>query len=103
MKNLRRSTIIGLTALAALRVASSAFAYGHEGHKTVGAIADELIQGTPAETKVKALLPDMTLSEAATWADRAKGTQGPLTKERKDFVAANPDQPTYHFTVVPYE
>ena len=89
--------------LLGLCLASNAFGFGNKGHETVGAIADELIQGTPAEAKVKALLPDMTLSEAAIWADRAKGSQGPLTQEMKAFVTPNQDHHHYHFTDVPIQ
>lgn len=62
-------------ALAALGtfLASSALAYGPDGHHTVGALARELIKGTRAETEVTALLGDIDLSDAAVWADCAKG------------------------------
>lgn len=56
-----------------------AFAWGSDGHKTIGAIADQLLQGTPTEAKVKALLkPGETLSSASVWADCAKGQQAQL-------------------------
>jgi hypothetical protein len=92
-----------LTALSCLLLTNRGLTFGNEGHETIGAIADELIQGTPAEVKVKALLPDMTLLEAATWADRAKGGQGLLTAEMKAFDAANPDHRDYHYTDVPIQ
>ena len=80
-----------------------AFAYGREGHETVGAIADILIRGTPAEKQVKALLPGDSLSHAATWADRAKGRYSTLDQEMKDFVNVNKHHREYHFTDVPFE
>lgn len=52
---------------------SSAFAWGADGHHTVGAIADRLIAGTPAAQKVSALLGGLSLQDAAVWADCAKG------------------------------
>ena len=99
----RRTTLAGLITLAALSLAHAAFGYGNDGHETVGAIAAELIQGTHAETKVNELLQGMSLVDAATWADRAKGSQGPLTQEMKDFVAANHDHHNYHYTDVPIQ
>jgi len=89
MKNPTLGNSLAPALLLGLCLASNAFGFGNNGHETVGAIADELIQGTPAEAKVKGLLQDMTLSEAATWAERAKGSQGPLTQEMKAFVTPN--------------
>lgn len=61
------------TLLAALAlVPASAFPWGADGHQTVGALADRLIAGTPAQSRVKALL-GMPLRDAATWADCARG------------------------------
>jgi len=45
----------------------------------------------------------MTLSEAATWADRAKGSQGPLTQEMQAFVTPNQEHHHYHLTDVPIQ
>src|SRR6185437_15013071 len=101
--NLRRSTLAGFIALATLGLAAAALGYGKDGHETVGAIAADLLQGTHAETKVNNLLQGMSLLDAATWADRAKGSQGPLTQEMKDFVAANHDHHNYHYTDVPIQ
>ena len=52
---------------------SLGWAWGPQGHQTVGAIADQLIAGTPAEQQVKALLGGITLSNASVWADCVKG------------------------------
>jgi hypothetical protein len=54
-------------------VHSQAFAWGHDGHETVGAIADRLIVGTNAAKAVKKILGGQTLQQAAVWADCAKG------------------------------
>lgn len=77
-------------------------AYGHEGHEIVGAIADQLIKGTHAEVEVKALLHGESLSEAATWADRAKSKKG-LTDEMNSFVHSNPKHHNFHYTDVPFQ
>lgn len=50
-----------------------AHAWGSDGHQTVATIAAGLIKGTPTEARVTALLGDMTLPQAAVWADCAKG------------------------------
>jgi hypothetical protein len=52
---------------------ATASAWGPDGHHTVGAIADRLAAGTNAENQVKAILGDLTLEQAAVWADCAKG------------------------------
>lgn len=56
-----------------LLVARTASAWGPEGHHTVGAIADRMIAGSRAATEVHALLGDLSLEDAAVWADCAKG------------------------------
>lgn len=65
---------IALSFLAGTLFASApAYPWGPDGHRTVGAIADTLIAGTPAETQVKAILGGLSLQDAAVWADCAKG------------------------------
>jgi hypothetical protein len=60
---------------------SAAFAWGSQGHQTVGAIADSLLVGTHAARKVKSLLGDQDLETVAVWADCAKGvTETPPMK-----------------------
>ena len=62
-----------LVALIAALSTTAASAWGPDGHHTVGALADRLIAGTQAEAQVKTLLGDLTLEQAAVWADCAKG------------------------------
>lgn len=59
------------TALLALPLAAQA--WGSDGHQTVATIAAGLIQGSPAEARVKALLGDMSLPLASIWGDCVKG------------------------------
>jgi hypothetical protein len=67
--------IILCSMLAALCGSPPVFAWGQQGHQTVGAIADLLLRGTHAGTRVKTILgSDGTLQTAALWADCAKGT-----------------------------
>jgi len=51
----------------------ASYAWGPNGHHAVAAIAANLIAGSNAEARVKALLGDVTLVDAAVWADCAKG------------------------------
>lgn len=64
---------------------SVARAWGPAGHQTVGRIAEKLLEGKPAAAHVKELLGSITLSQAAVWADCAKGVQFP----------GGPNGPTY--------
>src|ERR1035437_318267 len=54
-------------------ITTQAYAWGPDGHHAVGAIADQLITNTRAATEVKTLLGDLSLRDAAVWADCAKG------------------------------
>ena len=60
-------------ALFAALFATTASPWGADGHHTVGALADRLVAGSRAQARVKALLGDLTLEQAAVWADCAKG------------------------------
>jgi len=62
-----------LITMAVLCGASPAYAWGPDGHHTVAAIAVKLISGTHAADQVKAILGDLSLTDAAVWADCAKG------------------------------
>jgi len=66
--------------------AGYAFAWTPDGHRTVGAIADKLLAGTPAGNEVRKILGDVSLAEAAVWADCAKGVD-PSTFEYKGSAA----------------
>jgi hypothetical protein len=65
--------LTGLTFLAAMLGSANALAWTADGHHTVAAIADKLVQGTNAATQVRAILGDTSLVDAAVWADCAKG------------------------------
>jgi len=101
MKSFHHITRAILLAFGIVCSQSGVFGYGSDGHETVGALADELIQGTAAEAHVRQLLTNDTLSHAATWADRLKN--GPRDQEMKDYVSHNPQHHHYHFTDVPIE
>jgi hypothetical protein len=94
-----------ILALSGAFAAFNAHAWGNDGHRAVGAIADQLIVGSSAEQHVKALLlPGESLEKIASWADCVKGTYcGPQSDEMKSYVAANPKHSEYHYTDVPFQ
>jgi len=91
-----------LAALCSFGFVPGVAAYSVNGHETVGYLADELIQGTAAETHVKALLGADTLGQVATWADRAK-VKPQTDPEMLAFVQANFHHHDYHYTDVPIQ
>ena len=98
--------------LACVLALSSAFfsldalAWGPDGHRAVGSIAQQLIKGSNAEKQVAALLlPGETLESISTWADNAKGGAGYVaaTPEQVAYTTANPKHSEYHYTDVPFQ
>ena len=65
-----RTLVAASLAVAAL----PAMAWGPHGHQTVGAIADQLIAGTPTAKKVRQVLGS-NLQMASVWADCARGVE----------------------------
>ena len=95
-------------ALTGALASGPALAWGSDGHRVVGAIADQLIAGTPAQQRVAALLqPGESLETLAVWADCVKTTApascGPQTEEMTTFLASNPGQAGYHYADVPFQ
>jgi hypothetical protein len=68
-----RQVRLVLIALTAALLATGARAWGADGHRTIGALADRLIEGTHAQARVRELLDGLVLEQAALWADCAKG------------------------------
>lgn len=85
--------------------APSAWAWGDQGHKTVGAIADQLLRDSHAGKEAAALLlPGETLASLSVWADCVKGNYcGPQTPEMVEYTKANPKHNSYHYTNVPFQ
>jgi hypothetical protein len=98
MKLIRRLLILSF----ACASVASAFAWGDEGHRTIGAMADTLIAGTDAAAHVHDLLGDETLSTASVWADQVKGRDD-QTPEMLQFKSANPNHSVFHYTDIPFE
>lgn len=68
-----KKLIISAFMLALASLPQLSFAWGADGHQTVGAIADSLLAGSKAGAQVKALLGDSTLEKMAVWGDCVKG------------------------------
>jgi hypothetical protein len=92
-------------ALTGAFVSYDAKAWGNDGHRAVGAIADKLLKGTNAQQQLAALLlPGETLESVANWADCVKGTFcGPQTPEMAAYVNANAKHGEYHYTDIPFQ
>lgn len=72
-------------------LATPAFAWGQNGHRVTGAIAEQHL--TPsARRQVRALLGVETLAEASTWADEMRSDPAPFWQ-----LTANP----FHYVTVP--
>jgi hypothetical protein len=92
---------IGLSAVCATAFTTTSFGYGPKGHQTVGAVADLLIAGTNAETRVREILGSEKLEKASLWADEVKGSH--LPPEMQAFVDRNPSHKQYHYTDIPIQ
>ena len=96
---------LALAAAFATVAAPEAAAWGRDGHRAIGAIADRLLAGTNAQKEIMLLLqPGESLASMASWADCVKGTYcGPQTPEMVAYVEANPRHSEYHYTNVPFQ
>jgi hypothetical protein len=92
-------------ALAGAFASTNVLAWGNDGHKAVGAIADRLLKGTNAQKQIdQILLPGESLESVSVWPDCVKGNWcGPQTPEMLAYVAANPHHSEYHYTDVPFQ
>jgi hypothetical protein len=82
-----------------------ALAWGRDGHRAIGAIADKLLKGTHAQKEIALLLkPGESLELVSNWADCVKGDFcGEQTQEMLDYVSGNPQHDKYHYTNVPFQ
>ena len=107
---------------ATLFLAGSVYPFSHDGHYLVGAIADQMLAGTPTGAKVKQLIGKVSLAAAATMPDEIKDwdpsgrkhnlpfkvtTNKKLNADLEAFLHANQTRPDctkellhheYHFT-----
>src|SRR5215467_7638231 len=87
--------------LAGCLLANRVYPYSHDGHYLVGAIADQMLAGTPTAAKIQALIGNVTLATASTLADEIKNkdpnhpftvtTNVALNSDLEAFLAANED------------
>lgn len=92
--------------LAALLAVPPAQAWGPVGHRTVGAIADQLLKGSRTGQQLASLLlPGETLASVSNWADCPKPGLfcGPLTAEMQAYLEHNPRHGNYHFIDIPLQ
>lgn len=72
---------LSLLALLSFLAPTSALAWGYQGHRVVGSIADELLKGSNTATQVQTILNDgdpngkLTLRLVGPWADCVKSVQ----------------------------
>ena len=98
--------LASVLALAGAFISADALAWGADGHRAVGAIAQQLIKGSNADKQVAALLlPGESLESISIWADTAKGGAGYAvpTAEQIAYTSANPRHSEYHYTDVPFQ
>jgi len=105
MKQFMKKQLPLILALSGAFASFNVQAWGNDGHRAVGAIADQLLKGSNAQQHVQALLlPGESLEKISTWADCVKGTYcGPQSAEMTSYVAANPKHSEYHYTDVPFQ
>ncbi|MBC7860426.1 MAG: S1/P1 nuclease, partial [Burkholderiaceae bacterium] len=94
-----------LSMLVLLGAALDAGAWGGDGHRIVGAMADQLIENSNAQRHVAALLaPGESLETISMWADCAKGDYcGPKTPDMRAYIRANPQHGEYHYADIPFQ
>ena len=93
-------------ALSATFLSTEALAWGNDGHRAVGSIAQKLIKGSNAEKQVNALLlPGETLESITTLADSAKGGVGypAPSPEMAAYATAYPRHNEFHYANVPFQ
>jgi len=90
-----------------MALCGNTFAWGHDGHQTVGYLAASMIVGTKAAKKVNSILKSgEDLATAAEWPDCAKGfqyCQNAPTPEMDQFANDNPAHHNYHYTDIPFQ
>jgi len=106
-ETMKRAATILVVALFVLVDSRLAWSWSGNGHRTVGMIADLVLEKYPkVRERVTAILGGNSLSEASVWADCAKGYRychRSLTDEEKAFVKHNPAHHGFHYTDVPIQ
>src|SRR5688500_8717284 len=97
-----RLVSIWLIALILLATSNSAFAWGSDGHQTVGKIASLRIKPRTTQKITEILKPGETLASISTWADTVKERMGttdpdPDTNAFLQDMAHNEKNREWHF------
>ncbi len=105
---MKRSISILLGAIIFLGPAASAFAWGGDGHQTVGKIASLRIKHRTAEKIAQILKPGETLANISTWADNVKERMGetdpdPDTNAFLQDVVHNEKNREWHYDDLPLD
>ena len=104
---MRAAAILTASFLILVSQPRSAWSWGSDGHRTVGMIADLILERQPAtRDRVRQILGDNTLSDVSVWADCAKGFRAcrrDPTWEEKAFANQNPRHHSFHYTDVPIQ
>jgi S1/P1 Nuclease len=106
-ETMKRAATILIVALCVVSNSRLAWSWSGNGHRTIGMIADLVLERYPkVRERVAAILDGNSLSEASVWADCAKGYRychRSLTDEEKAFVKHNPGHHAFHYTDVPIQ
>jgi len=82
------SVLLGVAIV--LAPTASAFAWGDDGHQTVGKIASLRIKPRTAQKIAQILKPGETLASIATWADTVKERMGKLPIGTRPVAVRDP-------------
>jgi len=104
---MKRAATILVVALCILLDSRVAWSWSGNGHRTIGMIADLILERYPkVRERIAHILDGNSLSDVSVWADCAKGyrnCQRPLTEEEKGFASRNPAHHAFHYTDVPIQ
>ena len=104
---MKRAATVLIVALFVLIDSRIAWSWSGDGHRTVGMIADLILERYPkVRDRVSTILAGNSLAEVSVWADCAKGYRychRPLTDEEKAFTSQNRAHHAFHYTDVPIQ
>src|SRR2546423_13989827 len=104
---MKRAAMVVVVALFVLIDSRIAWSWSGDGHRTVGAIADLILERYPkVRDRVANILGGTSLAEVSVWADCAKGYRychRALTDEEKAFTSQNRAHHAFHYTDVPIQ
>ncbi len=104
---MKRAAMMLVVALFVLIDSRIAWSWSGDGHRTVGAVADLILERYPnVRDRVASILGGNSLAEVSVWADCAKGYRychRALTDEEKAFTSQNRAHHAFHYTDVPIQ